>query len=234
VTDDGGDFKGFSRQALDFLSELERNNNRTWFEDHRSAYDLSLLPQALAFVAALGAALRESGAKVAPEPRLGGSLFRIHRDVRFSRDKRPYKTHVGIRIRGPQRASSGPCVAPVYYVEFDARRLVLGVGIKEFDPQSLRAYRRAVAAQSTLAELAAIVRRAENEGHQVIGELTSRVPTAPSGKDGGDLLRRKGLFVRQQSALPPEIRGKGFVRHCARWFDRYHDLHEALCGLAPS
>src|SRR5437588_10046845 len=87
-------FEGFSQATFDFLHGLKKNNNKEWFEAHRAEYEENLREPSKRLVAAVGAEL--SKAKL---PLIGDqkrSLFRINRDIRFSKDKSPYKTHIGI------------------------------------------------------------------------------------------------------------------------------------------
>ena len=238
-TEDGGamrgasaSFGGFSREAFTFLADLSRNNNKTWFDAHRGVYDAAVVAPALQFIAAMGASIREFAPSVVPEPKIGGSLFRIHRDTRFSPDKSPYKTHVGIRFRDGNTARSSGCTGPLFYVEFDARNLRLGVGVKEFDPRTLEAYRNAVAGTSRAKELGSVVHRAAAQGHELIGDTLARVPPGYADQSGNELLRRKGLFVREQGPLPKAILGPEFVGHCGRWFRNYAPLFHTLRAIA--
>lgn len=89
-------FSGFAPSDLAFLSGLAANNDRDWFTARRAAYDEGLRPTLEALLDATAAACGARGLPLGPEARR--SLFRIHRDVRFSRDKRPYKTHVSATL----------------------------------------------------------------------------------------------------------------------------------------
>lgn len=235
LTGANGAFQGFPPEAFAFLADLAANNDKAWFEAHRDVYDGAVVSPALAFTAAMGAALHDVAPTVLPEPRVGGSLFRIHRDTRFSADKRPYKTHVGIRLRDRDTAASSKCTGPLFYVEFDARHLRLGVGVKAFDPRTLAAFRDAVAEERDPASaLNDMVRRAETLGHAVLGDTLKRVPPAYAGQSGHALLRRKGLFVRHQAPLPGAIHGPGFVAFCKRWFRPYAPLFHGLRDIAAA
>lgn len=110
------------------MSKLSENNNKTWFDAHRGVYDAAIVAPTLLFIESMALALKAIAPSAKSEPRIGGSLFRIHRDTRFSADKRPYKAHDGIRFRDADTASSSKCTGPLFYVEFDATRLRLGVG----------------------------------------------------------------------------------------------------------
>ncbi|HLA91010.1 MAG TPA: DUF2461 domain-containing protein [Gemmatimonadaceae bacterium] len=225
-------FKGFPSEAIAFLSQLARNNNKGWFDAHRATYDAAIVAPALAFVESMGAAIRTFAPSVVPEPRIGGSLFRIHRDTRFSNDKRPYKTHVGIRLRDGDTARASSCTGPLFYVEFDASRLRLGVGVKEFDTRTLEAYRRAVARRKDATALGNMIHRAEAQGHHVLGEMLTRAPAAYTHQADDELLRRRGLFVCEERTLPREIHGPEFTLYCKRWFAAYAPLFHGLRRIA--
>ena len=103
----------FSDETLRFLSALATNNSKTWFDAHRSAYEQHLLAPAKAFVADMGEALRELAPDVHAEPRVNGSIFRINRDTRFSKDKRPYKDYLALWFWQGRRRSRE---CPGYYL----------------------------------------------------------------------------------------------------------------------
>jgi len=85
-------FSGFAAADLAFLTGLAAHNDREWFTAHRAVYDDRLKPTLSALIDALNGALAARDLPLAGDPKK--SVFRIHRDVRFSKDKRPYKTHV--------------------------------------------------------------------------------------------------------------------------------------------
>jgi uncharacterized protein (TIGR02453 family) len=87
-------FEGFSEAAFKFLQGLKKNNKKDWFEAHRDWYEDDLREPSKRFVSAMGTAFAE--AKLPLISDLKRSLFRINRDIRFSKDKSPYKTHIGI------------------------------------------------------------------------------------------------------------------------------------------
>ena len=89
-------FSGFPRQYFTFFNQLKKNNTRDWFEKHRSDYDEFVLHPAREFVIEMGNKLRKIAPGVNAIPKINQSLFKINRDVRFSKDKSPYKTYMGI------------------------------------------------------------------------------------------------------------------------------------------
>ena len=96
-------FQGFPRALPAFLAALARHNARAWFEGHRSEYEACYLEPARDFVAAMAPRLAGLSPALRAEPRINGSIQRIHRDTRFSADKTPYKT--AMLLQFPERPS---------------------------------------------------------------------------------------------------------------------------------
>lgn len=132
----------FTQASFQFLEALEANNNRAWFEAHRQEYETAVRGPALDFIAAMSDDIaRLSPHFLAIPKKVGGSLMRVHRDVRFSRDKRPYKTNIGIHFR---HAQGKDVHAPGYYVHLAADECFLGVGSWHPDSNALGRIRDAI------------------------------------------------------------------------------------------
>ena len=120
-------FTGFSAQALDFFGELRENNNRDWFARNKSRYEGNVLEPALEFVAALQQPLHKVSPHFLAVPKKsGGSIMRIYRDTRFSKDKTPYKTNLGIQFR---HEAGKDAHAPGFYFHLDENSIFMGAGI---------------------------------------------------------------------------------------------------------
>src|SRR5689334_8192732 len=119
-------FSGFPKETTKFLRELSKNNDRTWFEAHRRDYQANYVEPALTFVSAIGPRLQKISPSISFEPKINGSLFRINRDVRFSRDKRPYKDHIDLWFwHGSKRGWA----SPGFFCRMLSDRLILGGGM---------------------------------------------------------------------------------------------------------
>ena len=141
----GTRYASFGTDTIRFLRELERNNNRDWFNENKSRYEKDVLDVALNFIQSMHDPLR----KIAPHftaipKRLGGSLMRVYRDTRFSKNKLPYKTNVGIQFRHEQARDVH---APGYYLHIDPDQVFLGVGMWHPEPAALAAIRERIAAK---------------------------------------------------------------------------------------
>ena len=137
-----GNFAGFGPATLGFLAELRDNNNRDWFQANKERYDDCVLEPALDFIVAVGERLPSISTHLVAIPkRTGGSLMRVYRDTRFSRDKTPYKTNIGIQFRHEQARDVH---APGLYFHLDNDECFLGVGMWHPDRDALAAIRVAI------------------------------------------------------------------------------------------
>src|SRR5258705_10366322 len=103
-------FSGIPKGTIKFLSELSRNNEKAWFDEHREQYEEFFLAPAVAFVEALAGPVKKLDPKLEAQARVNGSIMRINRDVRFSKDKAPDKDHLDLFFwSGPKKSwdSSG-------------------------------------------------------------------------------------------------------------------------------
>jgi len=166
-------FRGWPAEAIEFYEGLEADNTRAYWADHKQEYEALVKGPMVELLAELEA---DFGA---------GKIFRPYRDVRFSRDKSPYKTAIGATL---ERGG---------YVQFSARGLAAGSGYYVMMPDQLEQYRRAVADEMTGAELEVLVADLRRAGADVMAKESLR--TAPKGypKDHPrvELLRHKGLIA---------------------------------------
>jgi uncharacterized protein (TIGR02453 family) len=125
-----------------FLRELRSHNERTWFEANKSRYLSLVRDPVLAFVEAAGPKLIAISPHIVADPRpSGGSLLRIYRDTRFSRDKTLYKTNVGLRFpHGAGKDIHGPG----YYLHLEPGEVFMGAGMWHPDAPALQAVREAI------------------------------------------------------------------------------------------
>lgn len=135
----------FTPALFAFLRELAANNDREWFAANRARYVAEVQEPALAFVEDVGMRLPEVSRHLVADARTnGGSLFRIYRDTRFSKDKSPYKTHTGIQFRH-ERARD--VHAPGLYLHLEPGTVFLACGVWHPDSETLHSIRTAVASK---------------------------------------------------------------------------------------
>lgn len=209
-------FSGFSRDGFDFLRDLAANNNKPWFEANRPGYDEGLLKPGRLFVTAMGMALSDFAPGIRADPRVNGSVFRIHRDLRFSRDRRPYKTHFDMKFwQGDRRSldSRG------YFLRLTPDQLLLGAGRYRFDKATLVAFRESVADDHRGAALARALAAVRAEGAEVGREHYRHIPRGfDADHPRADLLRHNALHAWTEEPLPPETHSADFVDYCSERF----------------
>ncbi|MGW3482322.1 DUF2461 domain-containing protein [Rhodococcus indonesiensis] len=179
-------FTGFPVAALDFYEDLEADNSKPFWAAHKAVYDDCVRGPMLALLAEL-------------EPEFGaGKAFRPHRDVRFSADKSPYKTHQGGFVQ------TGPGVG--FYVQIDAAGLRVAGGFYRGSSAQVAAFRAAVDDTRRGPRLEPLVRRLHRAGYEIGGE---RLKTRPRGVAEDhprlDLLRYKSLTAARTHPSPEWI-----------------------------
>jgi uncharacterized protein (TIGR02453 family) len=211
------EFTGFPDGTFRFLRGIARDNSKQWFEVHRADYEQFYVEPAKALVAALGPRLQKISPTVRFEPRVNGSLFRINRDVRFAKDKSPYKTHLDLWFwEGEHRGWD----SPGFFFRMFADKLILGAGMHRFEKAHLEAYRRAVLNRRQGAALEAAIDEVKRAGPYEIGGATRK--QVPRGFDPqherAQLLLHEGLWAGLENPIPAEARSRAFVNVCIAHF----------------
>ncbi len=135
-------FQGFGKDALNFLNALAGNNRKEWFNEYKSDYEDWIRTPALQFIESMQEPLQKiSPHFVAIARKSGGSMMRPYRDTRFSNDKSPYKTNVGIQFR---HEAGKDVHAPGFYVHIEPGGCFLGAGLWKPDSQALMKIRTAI------------------------------------------------------------------------------------------
>lgn len=120
-------FSGFSPDFFAFFEQLKQNNNRAWFTDNKARYYEAVVNPISEFIVCMAPRLEKISPHYVANPKPhGGSMFRIYRDTRFSKDKTPYKTHAGVQFR---HEAGRDAHAPGFYVHLAAEGLFFGGGV---------------------------------------------------------------------------------------------------------
>lgn len=140
-------FQGFPKDSIKFFKDLAKNNEREWFQENKSRYEASVLNPALALVTDMAAPLKKITPHFLAVPKKsGGSLMRIYRDTRFSKDKTPYKTNLGVHFR---HETGKDVHAPGFYFHVDAKEVFVGAGIWHPDNKTLGQIRTLIDEESS-------------------------------------------------------------------------------------
>lgn len=185
-------YVGFKPETLKFLRDLKKNNNRDWFNENKPRYEEQILDVALHFIQSMQGPLKEIAPHFTAVPkRIGGSLMRVYRDTRFSKNKLPYKTNIGIQFRHEQAKNVH---SPGYYVHIDPDDVFLGAGMWMPESEALLAIRQRIADKP-------------QEWQRVTGDKAF----ARHFKLGGTSLTRPPRGFDKEHAMIEDIKRKSFI-----------------------
>jgi uncharacterized protein (TIGR02453 family) len=182
----------FTPRLFQFLTGLKVNNTKPWFETNRERYERDVKEPMLRFIADFGPQLKTISRHFSADPRpVGGSMFRIYRDTRFSKDKSPYKTNVGAHF--PHFRSGKDTHAPGFYLHLAPGQSFGGGGLWHPDAAALKQVRDQIVSRSK--DWAAV----RKGGLSIQGDALKRVPSAytqdhPFAED----LKRKDFYIMRE------------------------------------
>lgn len=218
-------FVHYPKETLPFLKAIQKNNTKEWFEAHREDYVTSILEPSRAFVEEMGEHLQALVPTINAVPKINQSLFRIYRDVRFSKDKTPIKSKIGVIFwQGNHIRMQSSC----FYLHFSPQELLLASGIRTFDPDLLAAYREYIKVDANRASLDAILTKLKESGYQVEAPGYKRLPRGfDKGMSLEYLARMKAVAVYH--TLPAStISKKSFIPELYKHYEQFLPLQEWL------
>ena len=202
----------FPPALFSFLRDLRENNTREWFAENKDRYREKAQEPAIEFVADFEPYLRKISPNFRADARpVGGSLFRIHRDIRFSKDKTPFKTHLGIHFR---HRSASDAHAPGFYLHLEPGTVFAAAGIWHPDTGAQRGIREAIAGNAREGKRATGPPFAES--YRLIGDSLKRPPPGygPDHPLIEDLKRKD--FVGEAGLSERDVTSAGFLEEYAR------------------
>src|SRR5215467_9060829 len=191
-------FHGFPPEALQFFRSLARNNNREWFLPRKPLFEEKVKQPMRQLVDALNVALHDFAPEYETDP--GKAIFRIYRDTRFSKDKKPYKEQIAATFR----RSGAPHHQGGFYFAISHKTVAVGGGVYMPDPEHLLAIRQLIAERHEEFRRILAARPVRKLFSNLEGEQLSRVPRGfPADHFAADLLRYKYFLLYKE--LPPGL-----------------------------
>lgn len=230
----------FSAETFAFLADLAANNQKEWFLQHKPRFEAHVQKPALAFIAAMQTPLAQISPQfVASAKVVGGSLFRAHRDTRFSNDKSPYKTHIGINFyhqatkataRGSAANSAmGRLDAPVFYLHIEPQACFIGSGVWHPQADTLKRIRNYMI-NNPKSWQAATQSTAFCQHWKLVGESLQRPPVGIAADHPlvTDLKRKS--FVCSLPLADSEVYAASFVNTVSTRLAETAAMMDWLCG----
>jgi uncharacterized protein (TIGR02453 family) len=223
-------FRGFPKECVDFYVELAQNNSKTWFDTHKNDFEKHVMGPARDFVSEMGRSLAKISPKINADPRVNRSIFRPYRDVRFSKDKTPYKTHLGIFFwegSRPKMECSG------YYFHLEPPTLFLAAGIHCFSPPLLGTYRDSVVDPKHGAELIKAVKQISKlKGYSIGGTHYKKTPRGyDASHENAPMLLHNGFYAWTEEAIPSQFVLPEILNYCFDKFKKMSLLHKWLVEM---
>ncbi len=222
--------KWFDDNTLSFFRRLEMNNDRTWFDAHKKEYEHHVLTPARHFVGEIGSRLTGIRPDLQFSPAINQSIFRIYRDVRFSKDKSPYKTFLGIlwwEGEGKKLESSG------FYFQLDSESILMGCGMYQFSKPQLEAFRNALMDDKTGKALIQAINKGKHSDEFEIGGKYYKNTPRGFDKDHlyADYLKHNALYFSYTAPIPKEYGSERLLDWCMGIYLDMLPLHEWLVDI---
>jgi len=173
-------FNGFSKEGIEFLKKLEKNNSKVWFENHRHIWEQTILAPNKAFIEDMGETLQILVPTIKAKPKVSGSLFKIYRDVRFSKDKTAMKDKIGLMFwqgLGHRMQSSS------FYMHYTKESYFIAAGIRSFKSPLLKTYRGYIRHDKHRESLHLILEDLKNKGYNYSSQKYKRIPKDFTGDE---------------------------------------------------
>ncbi len=228
---DLNNFSGFPKETLDFLTKLKLNNNREWFNNHKQEYQEYIINPAKSFVVTLGESLQENiSTEIRYDLRLNGSgsIMRIHRDIRFKKDKTPYNT----RLRTVFWEGTGKKINhPGFFIGFDASGGWVYGGLHRFDKLSLDKYREIVVSKQG-EEIETVIESLNGLNYNIGGIHYKRTPLGfDNSHPRAKYLLFNGLYAISPSIEPTIFTNSKIVDVCLNHCLNMASLHNLLVKI---
>ena len=219
------EFKGFSEKTLPFLESIRKNNNKEWFEAHRSEYEELILNPSRAFVVEMGEHLQALEATINAEPKINKSLYRIYRDTRrMGANKAPIKHRIGVIF---WQGNNKRMQSSAFYLHFSPDELYVAVGVRWFEKPMLDAYREYILDDSKRAELDGILKsiKSKDTGYTHLEKGYKRYPRGfNADMPNADLALYKGMATYKM--FDPKLITKG-----QEFIDTLYKIYEDMLPL---
>lgn len=216
-------FSGFSREFIDFYDELKVNNEKVWFDENKHRYERYVLKPAKKFVSSMDKMLKNISPELHGIPKVNKSIFRIYRDVRFSQDKTPYKTNLGLWFWEGERKRTE---TTGFYMFIDPPSYGLGAGIYRFTKDILNEFRESLTDRTEGREFKEIITKYEDSNDYTIGG--DKYKRVPKGYDRDSLnaeyLKHKSMWINYENLLPGEFYTAEFLQVVYTRFEELKDF----------
>ncbi|HET8858590.1 DUF2461 domain-containing protein [Marivirga sp.] len=212
----------FSSDFVKFFEELEENNHKEWFDENRKRYEKEIKNPFKAFITDLILAIQKFDPEIMIKPK--DAIFRINRDIRFSKNKQPYKNNVAAFISKVSKKEQ----FPGYYMHLDAKGIWLGGGLYELSTENIYKVRQEILYNEKNLNDALNEKGFDKEFGELQGEKNKilKAPFKEFGEDIPILFQKQFYFMKQFPAS--KITSDTLVNFCAGKFEKAYPVNKFL------
>ena len=217
------EFKGFSKKTLSFLKAIKKNNNKEWFEAHRSEYEELILNPSRAFVSEMGEHLQALEPTINFSPKINKSLYRIYRDSRrMGANKAPIKHRIGFIF---WQGNNKRMQSSSFYMHFSPDELMVATGVRWFEKPMLDAFREYILDDAKRSELEIILESIRAKGYTHLEKGYKRYPRGFNAQmSNADLSLYKGMATFK--VLDPRL-----IENGEKLIDTLYKIYEDMLPL---
>ncbi|MBT5855091.1 DUF2461 domain-containing protein [bacterium] len=218
----------FTQESITFLGDLTMNNDRDWFQDQKEHYQSVVAEPAKVFMGKMQDALGQL-----TRTKMSGKTFRIYRDVRFSKDKTPYNPHVRMIFRPEISEEEEECTSnPGFYFSLGMDEVIVGVGSFQFEKESLKLFRAAIAEEpKKAAAIQTIIADCQAKGYRLGEPKLKNIPPGYNKEaPHAGLLRHKGLAL-WNDIDPKVICSDQAIERCISTYQELIPFYQWLAAL---
>ena len=224
-------FTAFPKASLKFLARIRCNNTKEWFEAHRREYEMLILEPSRSCVVELGEHLQALVPTVNALPKVNGSLFRIYRDIRFSNDKTPMKSRIGLIFwqgHGKRMQSSA------FYLHFSPDELFVAAGIRGFSQAMRSCYRHYIKQARHREALHRIITEMQGAGFAIPEPKYRRLPREFESTLKDEVLTRYDSMYVFTTFPPDTISSEEFIPLLYETFEAMLPLQQWVYEMSLS
>jgi uncharacterized protein (TIGR02453 family) len=190
-------FSGFPKESIEFFKNLRDNNNKIWFNEHKPEYKLLIEEPFKELVSALSPTMLEIDPEFEVEPKVGKTISRIYRDVRFSKDKSPYRSNMWLSFKLSHQNWKE---FPGYFFDLSIDHFMFGMGCYQATKPTMDNLRAMIDEEPDyLRENLAFIR--EETDFEIKGEMYKKILNPNAPEDLKDLYQMKNLYLMSESPM---------------------------------
>ena len=218
-------FSHYPKETLSFLRSIQNNNSKEWFDTHKDEYINYILEPSRAFVEEMGEHLQALVPTINAIPKINQSLFRIYRDIRFSKDKTPIKSKIGVIFwQGNHIRMQSSC----FYLHFSPKELLIASGIRTFDPDLLAAYRDYIKIDKNRESLHQILEDLRSKEYIIEEPGYKRLPKVFDTEISHEYLAKMKAVAVYHTLKASAISSKKFIPELYKHYEQFLPLQQWL------